>query len=251
MKIGILFLALSLLAGCVTETSGGRQTGVDKERQLATLVELGVTYMRNGEYARAKENLNKALEVDPKSALAHDGLALVFQLEQEFKAAEEHFKLAIKFDPAFTRARNNYGAFLFARNRHSEAIDQLKIASDDRYYAGRPAVFENLGVIHLAMGDVAAAETVFERSVALNPDQSRSLLELALIRHDQKRYVESREFYRRYIAAAQPGARSLLLCIKLSRVFSTSNEEASCALALRNIFPSSPEYKQYQELIGQ
>lgn len=249
-KIALMMVFAMLLAsGCVTETKGPTQPA-NKEKQLQTLVELGVGYLRNGEYGRAKENLNKALEIDPKSPVAHNTLALVFQAEKEYEAAEQHFQRALRTDPDFTAGRNNYGAFLFERERYQDAIEQLKIASQDRFYQRRPWVFENLGVAYLQLNDMAAAEQAFERSVALNPDQSRALLELADIRYRQQRFVEARELYRRHARASQQSARSLWLCVRLARVFSNSNEEASCALALKNIFPASEEYRQYQEMIS-
>lgn len=245
-----LIAIVLMLSGCVTETTGVREAA-DKEKQLSALVELGTGYLRGGEYGRAKEHLNKALELEPKSSVAHNTLAIVFQLEQEYDVAERHFRLAMRYDPDFTRARNNYGAFLFERKRYEEAIEQLTIASEDRFYQGRPSVFENLGVAYMQMGDTAAAEQAFERSIALNPSQPRALIELAEIRYGQQRYVPSRELYRRHQASAAQSARSLWLCVRLARVFSDSDKQASCALALRNIFPGSKEYKEYQETMSQ
>jgi type IV pilus assembly protein PilF len=243
LMLALLGIALS---GCVTETTGTGPKPADRDKQLQTLVELGIGYIRNGEYARAKENLNKALEMDPKSAIAHNTLALVFQLEREWDEAERHFKLALRYDPSFTRARNNYGAFLFARGRYSKAIEQLKMAAEDQFYTGRSTVFENLGVSYLRTGDVQSAEDAFQHSVALNPEQPRALLELADIRYDQNRFPESRDFYRRYQTVAQHNARSLWLCIRLARIFTEPDEEASCTLALKNIYPASEEYKKFQ-----
>jgi type IV pilus assembly protein PilF len=246
----LLITGLVTVTGCVTEGVTSHQPA-DRTKQLQTLVDLGVGYLQNGEYARAKEHLNKALELDSRSALAHNTLALVFQAEQEFVAAEEHFRAAIKNDPKFTRSHNNYGAFLFDRKRYDEAIQHLKIASEDRYYAGRAAVFENLGVCYARQGDAKDAEDSFVRSVALNPSQARALIELSEIRFGQQRFVESRELYQRFLALSQHSSRSLLLCVRLARVFDNSNDAASCAIALRNIFPSSEEFKQYQQMVGQ
>ncbi|XOV90220.1 MAG: type IV pilus biogenesis/stability protein PilW [Pseudomonadota bacterium] len=243
-----LLLGLGLLLqGCVTESTGPARAA-DPQKQIATLVELGTGYLRNGEYGRAKEHLLTALELDPRSPTAHNTLALVFQLEQEYDVAEEHFKIAIRNKPDFTRARNNYAAFLFDRGRFSDAIEQLQLAAEDRFYAGRPTVFENLGVAYLRTDDPVAAEQAFQRSIALNPEQARALVELANIRFEQRRYVESRELYYRYEAISSQTARGLWLCVRLARVFDDSNREASCALALRNIFPTSAEYKQFEEM---
>ncbi len=247
---GMIVLVGLLLQGCVTESTGPSRAA-DPQKQIATLVELGIGYLRNGEYGRAKEHLLTALDLDPQSATAHNTLALVFQLEQEYGVAEEHFKIAIRNKPDFTRARNNYAAFLFDRGRHADAIEQLQLAGEDRFYAGRPTVFENLGVAYLRTNNPVAAEQAFERSIALNPEQARALVELANIRFEQRRYVESRELYYRYEAVSSQSARGLWLCVRLARVFNDGNREASCALALRNIFPTSAEFKQFEAMVSE
>lgn len=244
---GITCIVVLLLSGCATNSDLVTQPA-DRQKQVQALVDLGVGYLKNGELTRAKENLNHALQLDSHSAKAHNALALIFQDEREFKHAEEQFKLALRYDPKFTRARNNYGAFLFAQNRIQEAIDQLKIASKDQFYDLRATVFENLGICYLHVDDRKDAEDAFEKSVALNPKQPSALLELAQLRFDQKQYVLSRELFERFEHVSRDNARSLWLCVRLSRVFSNSDKEASCAMALKNIYPTSPEYKLYEKM---
>ena len=247
---GIICIAVVVLCGCQSESDLVTRPQ-DKQKQVAALVDLGVGYLKNGEYSRAKDNLNHALQLDYRSAPAHNALALIFQFEREFGQAEKQFKLALRYDSKFTRARNNYGAFLFGQGRFQEAIDQLKIAARDQFYDERPTVFENLGICYLQMQDKKDAEDAFVKSVALNPKQPRALLELAELRYDQKQYVISRELFQRYGRVAHANARSLWLCVRLSRVFRNSDKEASCALALKNIYPASEEFKQYQKMVSE
>lgn len=246
--LAIAMLA-ALLASCGSTSSPSSSSAATSER-VETLVQLGTGYLRRGDYARAKEHLNRALSIDPRSASAHNAIGLVFQLEQEFEIAEDHFKKAIRAEPESTRVRNNYGAFLFDRGRYRDAIEQLEVASEDRYYEGRATVFENLAISYLRTGDVSGAERAFERAVALNPDQPRALIELAELRYNQGRYTEANQLYRRFQFVAPQTAKGLWLCVRLARVFDNANEEASCALALRNIFPSSQEFTEYQKAVS-
>ena len=241
-----LFISLVLLSGCVTETTGVKKKEVNREDVLEKLINLGVGYLRQRDYSRAKENLRKALEIDPKSSFAHTTFGVLFQLEGEHRLAEEHFKNAFKYDSDFAQARNNYGAFLFSRGRFAEAVTQLEAASNDRFYPKRPQVFENLGVSYLRLGDETLAENAFIRAVELNFSQARALLELADIRFGQQNFTESRRLYLRHEALSQQSARSVWLCVRLARIFDNQDQEASCSLVLKNIFPASEEYKQYQ-----
>lgn len=249
-NVGIVCIALIWLAGCASNQSDLIAQPQDKQKQVAALVDLGVGYLKNGEYTRAKEYLNHALEIDPRSASAHTALALVFNLQQEFDQAGKQYRLALRSDPKFTRARMNYGAFLANQGQYKEAIEQLEIASRDQFYVERPTVFENLGICYLHVKEKKKAENAFVKSIALNPRQPNALLELAEIRYGQQQYVSSRDLYRQFEKVSRDNARSLYLCVRLAKVFRDSDREASCAMALRNIYPASPQFKQYQKMVG-
>jgi type IV pilus assembly protein PilF len=245
----VLVLLLALLVSACQTTSTRKDSITDEE--AADLVQrhldLAVGYLRNHDYQRAKEKLAKALEIDPKNADVLATYGLVFQLEGELDLAEEYFKQAVRYDPQSAQIRNSYGAFLFSEKRFQEAVEQLSKASEDRFYANRPTVFENLGVAYNRIGDPEAAEFAFTRATQLNPQQPRALIELGEIRFDQRNYVESRDYYRRYSRVGSATAKSLWLCVRLGRIFHDNNEEASCSEALEGIFPGSEEYQQYKE----
>ena len=245
----IVLLGLFLVTGCVTETTGIQKKEVDPQELAEKLINLGVGYLNQGDYTRAKVNLRKALDIDSRSALAHTMFGVLFEREGEDRLAEEHFKKAIRIDPDFSLARNNYGGFLFAQGRFEDAVRQLIAATNDRFYLKRPHAFENLGVSYLSLGETVKAEEAFVRAVELNFSQSRALLELANIRFDQRNFVESRRLYQRHASVSGQSARSLWLCVRLARVFDDTDQEASCALLLRNIFPASDEYKQYAKTV--
>ncbi len=247
----VAFSLMVVLAGCASTPQTGSNEQDEEDPRVKTLVELGTGYLRQGDYIRAKDSLSRALAFDSRSALAHNGMALVFQLQKEYEVAEDHFKAALRSNPDSTQVRNNYGAFLFELERFEDAIEQLAIASEDRFYLSRSTVFENLGLSYQRVGDMPAAEEAFDRAVALNPDQPRALLELASLFYSRQDYVQSRQMYLRFERVSQQSPRSLLLCIRLARVFEQKDEEASCALVLRNIYPASREYAEYQETIGQ
>lgn len=244
-SLGIsLCLCSALLTGCVTTTTGfvGK---ADPEKSVQSNIQLGIGYITNGEYDRAKMKLTKALEIDPDSAEAYNALGLLYQVQGELVLSEQNYKKAIKLDPALTQARNNYGAFLFEQKRYQAAIKQLEKASEDTMYRLRSGVFESIGRCYLQTGDLEKAESALIRAVSLNPRQARALLELSQIQYDRRNYVNANGYYERYIGVAKQDARSLWLGIRLARIFERQDDEASYALMLKNIFPASDEYKQY------
>ena len=240
--IGIIVI----LSSCAGNQPSLSVPTADTSEIVQRRLDLGIGYMRSGDYPRAKEKLNRALEIDPKNASILSTLGLLFQLEGEAELAEKYFTGAVSYDPDSARIRNLYGAFLFAEERYFEAIEQLREATKNRFYPNRPSVFENLGIAYSRINNSDDAEQAFTRAVQLNPDQNRALLELAVIRYEQQNYVESREFYRRHIATAPKSPKALLLCTQLAQVFEQPDEEASCAEALEGIYPSSQEHHKYR-----
>ena len=143
LRVALVLVCL-LGAGC---TVSGSRSATDNQEVVARAVELGIAYLRQGDTLRAKENIHKALDVDPRSPEAHASLALVFQQEQEWTLAESHFEKAIALDPKNSAARNNFGAFLFAQGRAEEAVAQLQVAVSDQFYVRRGQAFEQARVL--------------------------------------------------------------------------------------------------------
>ena len=236
---------LLVLVGCVSTDQ--QVVPVDEQEVASRAIELGVAYLRQGDYTRAKDNLMKALAIDEDSARAHNTLAIVFQQEREFELAERYFLRAISLDPALIAARNNYGAFLYARARPAEAVTQLQIATEDRFYERRAQAFENLGVAYLALADQGLALAAFERAAALNARLPRTLLELADLNFQQQDYPSARDYFLRHKALAPDSARSLYLCTQIYTIFLAVRERDQCTEDLMRIFPASEGAKTLRE----
>ena len=246
LRPALLLLAASLLAGCVTtgnvdpmKTSKGREEARD------AYVQLGIGYLQQGETERAKVPLKKALELDSSNADAHAALALVFQIEMEPKLADEHFRKAISQRRDDARLLNNYGSFLFEQKRYQEAMERYTQAAQDNLYPERSRVFENLGLTALQLQQREQAKAYFERSLRLNSRQPRALMEMALLSFDDRQYVPARGYYESYLLLAPHDARSLLLGVRLAKVFEERDNAASLGLQLKRLYPGTPEYQQY------
>ncbi len=240
----ILTCVMFGLVGCVTTTTGPvRET--DPKKSLESNIQLGIGYIRNGEYGRAEEKLAKAIEIDPRSAEAYNAYGLLFQIQGEHALAEKNFERSLSLSPNYTQGRNTYGAFLFEQKRYKEAIKQLEIASEDPVYKFRSLVFENLGICYLKIDDKDKAETALTRAVSLNPRQPRALLELAELEYSQQKFIEANQHFKRHLEVSAQSSRSLWLGIRLARKFQRVDEEASFSMMLKNIFPASEEYQQY------
>ena len=246
LRPALLLLAASLLAGCVsTGNVDPMKTSKGRDEARDAYVQLGIGYLQQGETERAKVPLKKALELDSSNADAHAALALVFQIEMEPKLADEHFRKAISQRRDDARLLNNYGSFLFEQKRYQEAMERYTQAAQDNLYPERSRVFENLGLTALQLQQREQAKAYFERSLRLNSRQPRALMEMALLSFDDRQYVPARGYYESYLLLAPHDARSLLLGVRLAKVFEERDNAASLGLQLKRFYPGTPEYQQY------
>ncbi|WP_457787823.1 type IV pilus biogenesis/stability protein PilW [Pseudomonas sp. PL-6] len=246
LRPALLLLVASLLGGCVTTGDvDPMRTAKGRDEARDAYVRLGIGYMQKGQTERAKRPLRSALELDPSNADAHAALALVFQVEMESKLADEHFRKALSQRPQDARLLNNYGTFLYEQKRYDEALTRYQQASEDPLYSERSRVFENIGMTFLALGQREEAKKYFERSLRLNSQQPRVLLEMALLFYDAREYVPARDYYESFSTLAEQNARSLLLGARLAEVFEDRDTAASLGLQLRRLYPASQEYQQY------
>lgn len=246
-----LLAPILLLAGCVTTEKNVFTKGASPEEALQVRVELARQYIGQGDWENAKRNLKLATEIDARNPEVHEAFALVYQSTGEYELAEEHFETAIRLDRSFSRARNNFAAFLYSQQRFAEAEKQLVHVTADTLYPGRPNAFVNLGLCRLRLSDSQGADEAFTRALTMDRTNSIALLEVAQLRFDAGNMASSLRYYDTYRSVVrQQSARGLWLGIRLARATGDLNGESSYALALTSLYPNSPEYRAYREETG-
>lgn len=249
----VVGLALVLLmAGCSSNTTQNGMQRASPEAALEAYTQLGLQYLRAGDTVSAKDALQRALEIDDDYAGIYNGLALVFQVEQEFDLAEENFRKAVSLESDSAIYHNNFGAFLYARGRYEEACVEIARATEDPFYPQRAQSFENLGRCYRMIGRPDAAQHAFERSLRLGPNRPLALLELAELHLKAGRLVEAQRYYDQFSALidlrqVEHSAQSLWLGIQLARINGDSTRAATYSLLLKNLYPQSPEYALFKE----
>lgn len=82
-------------------------------------------------YAIAKKAIDKALEINDRSAEAYSSLAVIkMQHEWDWSGAESAFIWSLEIDPGYATAHLWYAWLLSALGRHGEALEQSGIALD-------------------------------------------------------------------------------------------------------------------------
>jgi type IV pilus assembly protein PilF len=251
LKILATLVTASVLlfgTGCmsVSETSvDGRE--IDTNKAADEHIKAAMTYLSSGQLGAAQRHLNRALELDPKSIPAHNAMAMSYSMTGEFELAEKSYQDLLDIDPDYSPARNNYAGMLFKLGRTDEACDEWQEVVADGSYERRSGAYYNLGQCRIVQQRYDQAEQAFERSVALDRNASAGYLELAKLYYGKGEYAKSQTLYSEYRSLrGRPTPTSLLLGIKLAVESGDRDAQASQALALKSLFPASPEYLEYQ-----
>lgn len=238
-------LLVLLLAGCA-----GLPSGAPRSEVVDNHVRLGLAYLKEGNREAARRHLLRAIDLDPRSAEANHGMALLLVADTEYELADEHFRRALAARPDFTSARNNYAVFLYERGKLEEAYRQYKRASEDLGYSGRPQVFHGLGVVAARLGRREEARAAWEKAIALRPAFALPYLELAEYHFEAGEVARARRYLEAFDRRASPVPRSLWLWVRIADRLGDRDLLASKGLALTKLFPASLEARRYREQYG-
>ena len=249
--LATVLLACVAFSGCITQSDKVFNTEVSKEDALARRVELARKYIGDGNWEDAKRNLKLAEEIDPRSPEVYEAFALVYQSTGEYELAEENFERAVSLKRDFSRARNNYAAFLYSRGRFQEAEEQLELVIKDTLYESRPQAFINLGLCRVRLGNDDGARQALQRALTMDRSNSLAMLELAALEYRAEKYDTAElylESYRKFRRQQPP--RALWLGVQVAHARGDEDAQASYALALRNLYPKSPEFRAYEQAVS-
>ncbi len=238
MRVLILAVALSALAGCAT-VPGGEEPGSGRAARVNA--QLGLAYLQEGRPRIALEKLQRALRQDPDLPEAHHYIAEVYRRLGDQEQAWAHYRKALALAPEDANIRNNYGVFLCQQGQLAEALDQFERAARGPHNPAPQVAFKNAGVCALEAGDRARAERYFRLALARDPAMPDALLEMARLMHEQGRHLQARAFLERYRAVAPPDPAALWLGVRVERALGDQEAAARYAEELQRRFPGSLE----------
>lgn len=251
----VIVLCSSLfLSACVTTVESRLTRKADPVKAVDNYTQLGLGYIQNGRYDRARARLNRALEINPDYAPANNAMALLLQTEHEPQLAEEYFLKSINLDDEFSQGQYNYGMFLMQHERYDEACKHLNNAARDVEYQQRGKAYQNLGLCYYRDGKVEKAISTYERMLKVQRFNAPVLVNLATLLVETRRYDEAQHYYDRFTQIVerkqnQQSANSLWLGIKLGRINQNPKAVKEFAEQLKTSFSQSSEYQLYRDTL--
>jgi len=247
-RLAVVGLLCSLAAACVQTTTGRvRSEPAPPEEAAEQYYQLGARYLRNGSYELARDRLKRALELDPRMAIAHSTLALTYLRLGNMKLAENHYELAVRYEPSSVDARNAYAVFLCQRGRYDDAHEQFQRARriDD---ITRPEIMlTNAGVCMSQKPDLELAEEYFREALENRSTYGEALLQMSLLKVRQEDYLTARAFLQRFLASNMPTPEVLLLAVEVERAIGDDRAADEYRNRLLREFPESEQARRVIE----
>ncbi len=215
-RFSSLFILLPLLTACAHSAPGSKPEPAETSAAKLNM-QLGIAYMQQGNFDVALDKLNKALERDERLPEAHNAIALLYEGTGRPNLAEQHFQRAIELDANYTLAKLNYAQFLCTHGQPAVGEDRfLAIAGNPPEGSTELAAKAYAGAAVCALAtDRRRADNYLRQALALKPDASAALYQLASLYYADGDYVKARAFLQRYHTQAGYNPESLWLGISI------------------------------------
>ena len=241
-----LAVLLGLLAGCQTGGSDISHVSREERQKLAEInTQLAIEYMRDGDNALALKKLEKAIEADPDSVSARNGLALLYTQIGEVAQAEKNYKAALSLDARNITALNNYGRFLCQQKRYAEGQARFQEAVNNPLNPAPETALTNAGLCALDAGEPTKAEEFFRAALQRSPQLVPALFAMARVARERGDLLQARGYFQRYLEVGPASPAALWLGIQIENGLANRDGVASYGLQLKNNFPDAPETGQF------
>ena len=237
--------ALCLLAGCITTTNGegGKPLKQDDPEDAAAKynVQLGTAYLQQGNYALAREKLERSLKQNPKDPDVHTSLGLLYDRTGDAKLADKHFKEALRLAPDKPDISNNYAIYLCKNGRTDEGVARFMSVASNKYYRTPEVALGNAGVCLRGAKRLDEAQQKFVAAIKARPNYSEATVQLTSLYLQREQVNEARKVVETYLNAFKPDPDVLLSAVNVARAAKDRMSEEKYSRALRLEFPDSPQ----------
>lgn len=167
-------------------------------KALSYQIQLGMTYLNQGDTLRAKQKFLTALASMPTSCEANGAMAYYYEKTEEKEQADQYYQKAIGLAPHKAAPLNNYGVFLCKNGNYTKALAYFMRAMQDDTYLHTADLYENAGFCAHKMGEEEKAATWLLK--ALQHDDKKkealsTLIKIEMHRHHQQKVLEYLQKY--------------------------------------------------------
>jgi tetratricopeptide (TPR) repeat protein len=148
-------------------------------RNAETLYNLSLAQRQTGDLAGEKSSLLRALELDPRLALAHDAMGVIYQHERHKSEARQEFERGIELDAQCASCKVHLATILLKSGDSTLGKELLRQAVEDDPESEE--AHRNYGMALAASGALADGRAHLMKAVSLNPKSAETLSDLGMI----------------------------------------------------------------------
>lgn len=175
-------------------------------RQILTIVPdhadahhlLGLSAYQQGEYERAIQWIQSAIQLDPRRPHFPFNLGLALEKAGRGEEAIAAYRQALTIRPEYTEARNNLGNLLRQQRRLDEAIEAFTTILE--YQPHSAEAHNNLGVTLKEQRDLTGAIREYRAALRLNPSHAEALNNLGVALMEHGRVEEALSAFQQAVA---------------------------------------------------
>ncbi|MCB0481201.1 MAG: tetratricopeptide repeat protein [Flavobacteriales bacterium] len=157
----------------------------------------GAAKFQTGEYDAAIQDFKKSLEYKPDYATARFNLALAYFNLKMYKDAKESFALLQKSDPEILES-SYYAPFCsFYLGDYESAKMELERAINQ--FPEKTELYDHLARIYIKEDEIGKEEQVYNRLLAVDPNNIKALFHRALINSEMQEFNDALADYTRVL----------------------------------------------------
>ena len=243
-RLGVAVLvSLGLLAGCVSDEPARKPLKQESSDVTAAKynIQLGTAYLQQGNYALAKEKLERAVKQNAKDPDVHTSLGLLYDRTGEVKLADKHFREALRLAPDKPDLINNYAVYLCKNGRVDEGVEKFSTVAANKYYRTPEVALTNAGVCLRGAKRDDEARQKFVGAIKARPNYSEATVQLAVMHLERAQVAEARKVVDTYINAFRPNPDVLYTAVNVARAAKDKLAEEKYSRTLRMEFPESAQ----------
>jgi type IV pilus assembly protein PilF len=251
-SLGALLLSLLSLTACElpdrkrSDYAPAEAAPSDAQTRARVHTELASGYYEIGNFGVALQEASEALKADASYGPAYNVLGLVYMELREDRPAESNFQQALRLNPLDSDANNNYGWFLCQRKREQESVKYFLAALRNPLYQTPDKSWVNAGICSRQAGDIAGAQSYFERALKARPDQPQALFNLADLAYQRSQYAQAKIYLTQLQRMVTPNPELLWLALRVERRLGDRSAEESLGFQLTKNFPTSAQARSLQ-----
>ncbi|HXY95483.1 MAG TPA: sulfotransferase [Steroidobacteraceae bacterium] len=209
-------------AGAVAPERGSGSGSRRSAREARSLHATAHEQVARGAFAEARESYQQLVNLDPRDALARNGLGIALFKLSRYEEAEAELRRAIGLRSGYPEAHFNLAAVLQATGRYHESEMPLR-----RALKLKPAYVNariSLGTTCMHLGRLAEARTCYEKALRAAPRSTQARVGIGLIDSLEGRFTEAEAAYRQALEIEPSASYAWAALVWLRRMTPADSE---------------------------